>query len=118
MPARDLGRARTRKAERRQRKIQESLDISWKKYARCSLCRYRYVVNNYADRKVRVNQDKIGGKIVCPWCKHRYGKFGVQLLLFAEQTANRSCGGDDDCKCQVHVARRILKAHAEAPTRK
>ena len=52
----------------------------WKKYAKCSICRRAFVVNNYPDRKVRVNQDKIGGKIVCPWCKDRDGKFIVQLM--------------------------------------
>lgn len=124
MSAPDLGRARTSKARRRQRKIAESLDVSWKKYARCSLCNYRYCVNNYKDRKVRVNQDKIGGKIVCPWCRHRYGKFGVQLMMLAEKVAamkDIACQRTDlsvECKCMYHVAERILKAHAEAPTRR
>lgn len=125
MPARDTGRSRTNKALKRQRKIEERLDSSWKKYARCTICRRRYVVNNYSDRKVRVNQDKIAGKIVCIWCRCRDGKFIVQLMLLAEKMAAHEmsfCHSDPadrprpDCKCTGCIAGRILKAHEEAPT--
>jgi hypothetical protein len=122
MPTRDMGRSRLAKAIRRQQKIEATLDVSWKKYARCSLCNYRYVVNNYPDRKARVSQDKIGGKIVCPWCRHRYGKFGVQLMLLAEKLAAGDgpilCSHEEDCKCLRCVASRVLQTHAEAPTRR
>lgn len=135
MPQGDMGLARFVKAEQKQRKLAEAQDTSWKKYARCVLCRKRFCVNNYKDRKVRVSQLKIGGKIICPWCKGHDGKFHVQLMLLAEEVAAGPCPNmkipysdklrepylvmlEDTCKCKAHVARRVLKAHAEAPTRR
>ena len=119
MASADLGRARTSKALRRQRRVSETLDRSWVKYARCKICRRRFVANNYADRKVRLRDLKIGGLLFCPWCKHRDGKFVAQLYLLAERISRGHCellGDDETCKCPTHVARRILKAHDEAPT--
>lgn len=129
----DTGLARFVKAERRQRRIQDSLDTSWKKYARCKVCRRRFVANNYSDRKVRLRHLKIGDKLLCPWCYHRDGKFVVQLMLLAEKVAAKPCPNmkvpysdrlrepylvmmDDTCKCEAHVAKRILRKHEEAPT--
>ena len=120
-----MGRARTTKALRRQRKVAESLDTSWKKYARCKICRRAFVANNYSDRKVRLSHLKIGGKLTCPWCFHRDGKFVVQLMLIAEKVANVEMSfchtaaeerPRPDCKCLACVAGRILKTHEELPT--
>jgi hypothetical protein len=118
------GRTRVRKSRRRQRRLTAEWnpeENKWKKYARCALCRRTFVVNNYPDRKVRVNQHKIGGKIVCPWCKDRDGKFVVQLMLAAEKWVQMMAPHVEEhpeCKCTVHQVSRILKVHAELPTRR
>lgn len=56
----------------------------WMKYARCRVCERRFVCNNYADRRVRVNHLKYKGYIVCPWCRGRpemYKPFVKMLQL-------------------------------------
>lgn len=127
-----MSRTRFKNAERKQRKALEGWDPEsnrwmWHKYARCGLCNKKFVVNNYPDKKVRVNQHKVGGVILCAWCNTRHGKFVVQLLKITQKVAEGHCPRmmqnipygkaaqesffqdfEDNCKCDVHVARRIL----------
>jgi hypothetical protein len=114
------GRTRMTRARRKQEKAAAMwAEDDWRKYARCYLCRKRFVANNYPDRKVRVNSTKIAGKITCPWCRSRDAKFMMQLVLIAEKAANGACellGEPETCKCLTHVSRRILQAHQDAPT--
>lgn len=112
------GRSRISKAERKQLRQIESLDRSWMKYAKCSICRQRFVVNNYPDRKVRLSHHKLGDKIVCPWCRDRDGKYLVQLRLIAEKVAQQEQHIDMACKCLPCVTARILQAHDELPSRR
>lgn len=86
---------------------------SWKKHARCGLCSHRFVVNNYPDRLARVSQHKIGGVIVCPWCRGRGGRAQVQALLLVRFLAGKTsdeeyCGDDEKCKHPTCQARRLL----------
>jgi hypothetical protein len=127
MPPVSEGRLRTLRAAKKARKAQENWNPElnqWHKYAKCTLCRRRFVVNNYSDHKVRVSHLKIAGKIVCPACKFRDGKFVIQLMLIAEKCANNdmsycnapSTRPNEGCKCLVCVSMRVLKAHEELPT--
>lgn len=121
MPPVSEGRLRTLRAARKQRQAAALWDEEqnkWKKYAKCSICRRRFVVNNYPDRKVRVSRHKIGGKIVCPWCADRDGKFVVQLMLIAERTACLPGAHLDDMTMTCCVAKRVLQAHEELPSRR
>lgn len=111
-------RTRYRKAERRQKKMISRWSpgaSDGKKWVKCGLCKGRFVVNNYDDGKIRISQHKVGGVIVCPWCNTRYGKGVVQLLKIAQKVADYSklCrnGDDENCKCDAHVAKRILIAN-------
>lgn len=123
MATEELGRTRKGRAARKQARASElwAEAEKWKKYARCVLCRRRFCVNNYSDRRVKVSHLKIAGKIVCPWCHGKDAKFLIQLMLIVEKVAK----GDittcyetkpEGCKCLMCVAERVLKAHAEAPT--
>jgi hypothetical protein len=113
--------AKSRRRQRRQAALYDPEQNSWKKYAKCSICRRAFCVNNYPDRKVRVSKDKIGGKIVCAWCKDRDGKFVVQLMLACEKWTLMMAPHVEehpDCKCTVCQVDRILKRHDELPVRR
>ena len=94
------------------------LDRSWMKHAKCSLCRGKFCVNNYADHKVRI--PKIAGKIVCPWCAGRDGKYIIQLRLIAEAVSKKQSPTClvENCKCLSCVAYRVLEAHDSLPVRR
>jgi len=123
MPQVSEARLRTLRAAKKRKRADELWDPDqnkWQRYARCKICRRRFVANNYADRKPRLRHLKIAGKVMCPWCRHRDGKFVIQLLLIAEAvaaSADLHCGQEAaTCKCNGHVARRILRDHDELPT--
>jgi len=128
MPQVSEARLRTLRAAKKRKRADELWDPDqnkWQRYARCKICRRRFVANNYADRKPRLRHLKIAGKVMCPWCRHRDGKFVIQLLLIAEKVANHEmsfCHSPpeerprDDCKCLACVAGRILRDHDELPT--
>ena len=125
MPPVSEGRLRTLRAAKKAKRVTANWDPEWNKwhkYARCTICRRRFCVNNYQDRKVRVRHLRIAGKIVCPSCKFRDGKFTIQLMLIAEKVGAEAilrCNNDPaTCKCTGHVADRVLKAHEELPTLK
>jgi hypothetical protein len=91
------------------------------KRAKCSLCRGKFVVNNYPDHKVRVEKHKIAGKIVCPWCKSRDGTYLIQLRLIAEKVVrlNEGKGGcGEKCPCLGCVTHRVLEKHDTLPARR
>ena len=120
------GRTRMRRAAKKQAQAAEKWDPTynrWQKYAKCSICLRRFVVNNYNDRKARVNKHKVAGKIVCPWCMDRGGKYIIQLRLIVEKVANTElsyCNGtpkDPNCKCLSCIAGRVLAAHDDEVTR-
>lgn len=121
MPSVSEGRKRTLQRRRRQRKLAEQWDPSlntWHKYSKCTLCRRKFCVNNYPDRKVRVNKHKIGGKIVCPWCAGRDGTFVIQLLIAAERWTEMTAEHySDTCQCTACKLTRILRKHDELPVR-
>jgi len=120
-----LSRTRFRNAERKQRRADDKWDAEnnrwiWHKYAKCGLCDTKFVVNNYPDKKVRVNQHKVGNVILCGWCKTRHGTFVVQLLKIAQQLTLEDCWAQpksawepDTCKCLPCVARRILQKNGK-----
>jgi hypothetical protein len=133
------GRTRVTRARRKQAQALAKWDAElnkWQKFAKCSICRIRFVVNNYPDQKVRVKKYKIAGKIVCPWCQGRDAKYLIQLRLIVEQVAEEPCPKrhnvpysksamdsffedlDRTCKCKAHVAKRVLAAHDELPSRR
>jgi hypothetical protein len=119
------GRTRVTRARRKQAQALAKWDAElnkWQKFAKCSICRIRFVVNNYPDQKVRVKKYKIAGKIVCPWCQGRDAKYLIQLRLIAEQVAEfekmSGCESPETCKCLSHVATRVLAAHDELPSRR
>lgn len=95
-------------------------ETDWKKWVKCGLCGGRFVVNNYDDRKIRISQHKIGGVIVCGWCKTRYGVFVVQLLKIAQQAADGAMlhciAPAATCKCTGHVALRVLEKAGKLQT--
>jgi hypothetical protein len=115
------GRRRTLQRRRQQRKLEALWDPeqnAWQKHAKCVICRRKFCVNNYPDRKVRVNKHKIGGKIVCPWCSDRDGKFIVQLMIGCEKWSEMTAEHySDTCQCTACKVTRILKRHSELPVR-
>jgi hypothetical protein len=116
------GRSRITRATQKQEKAGALwAEDDWRKYAKCFKCRHLFVANNYADRKVRVNNLKIGGKIICPWCRTRGGKRFVQFFLMLEKLAHEKvCDypveqDETTCKCTYHVARRLIAEHEASP---
>jgi hypothetical protein len=108
----------SRSGKRRRNAV--DFDRTWMKWTKCSICRGKFCVNNYADRRVRINQWKIAGKIVCPWCRGRDGVYLIQLRLIAEKLAarrNADCQVEN-CKCLSCVAYRVLEAHDSLPVRR
>lgn len=108
---------RARAAQRRAQRQQEAWDPDqqWHKYARCFICHGRFVCNNNAERKVRVNHLKVHGHIICPWCKSRRGEDFVKLWVFTQALALRRCPLKDQeghkkktCKSVVCTARRLI----------
>jgi hypothetical protein len=110
--------ARRRKGERVNRRYNRiidegQLDRSWTRWTKCFVCRRRFCVNNYEDRKVRVNHLKVLGKVLCPGCKQSlYGPRFVQLYFLAIRTAD-ACDHEDDLihngkTCTVCIASRIV----------
>jgi hypothetical protein len=89
--------------------------FDWAKYTRCSLCRRRCQINNYADRKVRVSQNKVGKLFVCPWCKPREGvNIAKQLIGQALMLNASSHTPGKRCSCVECQSRRLL--HTNFPT--
>jgi hypothetical protein len=128
-----MSRTRFSRAEKKQAKSNALWDPelnSWQKWVRCGLCKGKFVVNNYPDHKIRISRHKVGGVIVCAWCNTRYGKGVVQLLKIAQKVADKPCPRmmqnipysksamdsyfedfEANCKCEAHVAKRILIAN-------
>lgn len=110
-----MGRSR---ASRKAGRYNEKLDTSWMVYTKCWMCGKEFVVNNYSDHKVRIAHSRVGGLIVCIWCKTRGNESGrqwVQLYMLAKRTAKMGCTRDqaEDCKCPPCVARRLTE-HIES----
>jgi hypothetical protein len=111
-----------RKGERVNRRYSRIIDDgngdkSWMRWTKCFVCRRRFCVNNYEDRKVRVSQLKVKGKVLCPGCRRSpHGPRFVQLYLIAVATWREGCvsvlvGLDVDplaCKCVGCVAGRVV----------
>jgi len=66
---------RSRSQLRKQQKMQQDwAEPDWRVRAKCFACDSDFVVNNYADRKVRTEKHTFQGVIICPWCWRRGGR--------------------------------------------
>lgn len=106
-------------------------------FTNCWMCGTEIAVNNYDDHKPRVKHLRVGGHIICPWCKSRGGiaREFVKLVLLAERTAKMPCevlaliypdeAGEQEaqqvdsatCKCTPCTAARILASLDLTPER-
>lgn len=100
--------------ERKRRKKEEAairagggLDRSWMRYTYCRICGKKICVNNYPDRKPRINRFKVEGIIMCPWCKHHGGKFIAQMYNLTQLLINV----DSDLQ---YPPRSVIRGEAEA----
>ena len=82
------------KLERVEAENRPRLTPSWFKYARCPLCRQRYVVNNNAEREVRPL--RLLGVAICANCFYRAGTERlVRIYKVGKRLANSSTLDED-----------------------